>query len=180
VVQRGSTSPANAEIACRYLTHCMHATVACFFDDVPTFEEMEPDTTASQDRSIVILWRCGVRLISFPHTFSCQNEYLGSKRSGYLCAILCIPLCSNQTSPDAQDKVITLPVFLARLGNPTEVRDRLRELLSRDHQELAPSSLSATEDVRRGGNTTGRGDISLQPQGGQTRHRRGLGKFIWY
>jgi len=89
-------------------------------------------------------------------------------------------LRSNQTGPDTQDNLMTLPVFLATLGNPTEVRDRLRELLSRDRQELPPSSLSATEDVRPGDNAAGRGDISSQPQSGQIRRRRGWGKFIWY
>ena len=89
-------------------------------------------------------------------------------------------LRSNQTGPDAQDNLVTLPVFLGTLGNQTEVRDRLRELLSRDRQELAPSNLSAAEDVRRGGNATGRGDTSSQPQIGQIRRRRGWGKFMWY
>ena len=85
----------------------------------------------------------------------------------------------NQTGLETQDNIVALPAFLA-LGDPLEVRDRLRELLARDRQELPASSHSATEDSGQGENTSGRGDTSSQPQTGQTRRRRGWGKRIWY
>ncbi|KAL4068372.1 hypothetical protein V8B97DRAFT_901379 [Scleroderma yunnanense] len=83
----------------------------------------------------------------------------------------------NQTGPSAQDIPVTLSAFLD-LGNPAEVRDRLRELLARDRQELPPSTHSAADVVRRG-NTIGRGDRPLpsQPQVSQTRRRRGWARL---
>ncbi|KAI6045154.1 hypothetical protein EDC04DRAFT_2638794 [Pisolithus marmoratus] len=84
----------------------------------------------------------------------------------------------NGTTSDTPDVPVALPVFLD-LGNPVEVRDRLRDLLSRERYDRL--TYSAVEVIRRGNHNIGTGQSERTPppqqQPGQTRRQRGWGRF---
>ncbi|KAI6133362.1 hypothetical protein EDD16DRAFT_19647 [Pisolithus croceorrhizus] len=79
-----------------------------------------------------------------------------------------------RTASGVPDVPVALPVFLD-LGNPAEVRDRLRDLLSRERHDRLTHP--AGEVFRRGNHnaSTGQSERTSPPQQqpGQTRRRRG-------
>lgn len=85
------------------------------------------------------------------------------------------PVRSASGIPDVP---VALPVFLD-LGNPAEVRDRLRDLLSRERYDR--STHPAVEVFRRGNHNASTGQSertsSPQQQPGQTRRRRGWARL---
>ncbi|KAI6134158.1 hypothetical protein EV401DRAFT_1446906 [Pisolithus croceorrhizus] len=83
-----------------------------------------------------------------------------------------------RTASGVPDVPVALPVFLD-LGNPAEVRDRLRDLLSRERYDRLTHP--AVEVFRRGNHnaSTGQSERTSPPQQlpGQTRRRRGWARL---